>query len=230
MGRKNNKKKILQSKAELKSIINHASLLRKQIQHDLPIEIRKAVLMERLNSSMENVSKYYKEAMDIREALVKMNVDTSPQIAFLKTIEPDIEPKYLLNENISTNNTYLTILFSLSSIVATIFPYPFNYFLGYVFLFVGIPLLFMVIGNILILKSEYKTKTKLRLLLIGGIALAIVSFCITKIIILIRDSSAIYQNSFSFHVIPYFTLITAGLCLIYTAMIARQLFSKPIYI
>ena len=82
MGRKNNKKKILQSKAELKSIINHASLLRKQIQHDLPIEIRKAVLLGRLNSSMENVSKYYKEAMDIREALVKMNVDTSPQIAF----------------------------------------------------------------------------------------------------------------------------------------------------
>jgi len=226
MGRKNNKKKIVHSNAKLNSIINPKSLLPEQIKHDQPIEVRKTVLQERFSGYMESLSQIYKEVTNIKEELECIKVKLDVQISSQKAVTAYIEPDFLLKEKISTNFNYLSFALSLSGILFAISSYVLIRFLGFSTLFIGIPFLFEFIGNTLILNSGDKRRTKLLLHGLGGIALALVSVCIALIINHIRTSATIYENSLSFHIIPFVALITAGLCLIYAIKTAKEFFSK----
>lgn len=151
------------TKEELNSVETRLTDLQKQIQKDLPIEARKAVLKDRLEESLENLKKYYDDIISTKTKLAQLGVTNQISDELLKSIQEEIEPRFLLKEKISTYQTYLTIVTTLSGIAFALLPYPFENYLGGTFLLLGLPIAIQIVRLTLVKNSKDKQKTTLTL-------------------------------------------------------------------
>lgn len=179
-----------QTKSELKSVEEKLSDIERQIKIELPKEAKKAVLKDRLNDSLESLTRYYQDVKNTKMQLEKLQIDLTKENEFLKTVEQEIEPKYLLKEKISTSKTYLTVISSLSSIAFVILRYPLGRIIGISLLMLGMPILIQIIWYSILRKSWDKNRMAL-LLKFGGVA---ISFTIFFLITLFVGGIAIFDN------------------------------------
>ncbi len=151
------------TKEELSSVEGRLTDLQKQIQKDLPIEARKAVLKDRLEESLENLKKYYDDVISTKTKLLQLGVTSQISDEILKSIQEEIEPRFLLKEKISTYQTYLTIVTTLSGIAFALLPYPIENYMGGTFLLLGLPIAIQIVRLTLVKNSKDKQKTNLTL-------------------------------------------------------------------
>lgn len=169
--------KLNQTKKELNSVESKLSELQKQIQKDLPIEARKAVLKDRLEESMENLKKYYDDVTSIKLKLSNLGEDNIISEEILKSIQQEIEPRFVIKEKISNYKTYLTIVSTLAGIVFAIAPYPLGKYLGGTLLLIGFPIAIQLIRFSIVKNSKDKQSTNLKLRFWASILATLISTC-----------------------------------------------------
>lgn len=150
-----------ESKKELTSVESKITTLQKQIQQDLPIEAKKAVLKNRLDESLENLQKYYTDVTTTKKKLLELGIASTVSDELLKGIENEIEPRYILKDKISTNQTALTVLSTISGIAFAAIPNPFGNYIGATLLLLGLPFLIQVVRYTLLKNSKDKQKVNL---------------------------------------------------------------------
>jgi len=158
--------KLNQTKEELSNVENRLTELQKQIQKDLPIEARKAVLKDRLEESFENLKKYYDDVISTKSKLMKLGISNVISDELLKNIQQEIEPRFIIKEKISTFKTYLTLISTLAGITFATLPYPFDKYIGVTLLLLGLPFVVQIGRLYLIKNSKDKQTTNLKIKLI----------------------------------------------------------------
>lgn len=175
------------TKKELTNVESRLTELQKQIQKDLPLEARKAVLKDRLEESLEYLKKYYDDVISTKDKLEKLGVSNQISSELLKSIQQEIEPRFLIKEKISSYKTYLTIVSTLAGIVFAVLPHPFNDFVGVTLLIIGFPIVIQIIKLTIVKNAKDKQTTNLKFkiwLSIFGTITTIIStlfFCIVLI-------------------------------------------------
>lgn len=155
--------KLNQTKEELTNVESRITELQKQIQKDLPIEARKAVLKDRLEESLENLKKYYDDVVSTKSKLSSLGETNGISNELLKNIQQEIEPRFILKEKISSYKTYLTVVSTLAGIVFAVLPYPFDNFVGITLLLLGLPLVIQIIKLSIIKNAKDKQSTNLKI-------------------------------------------------------------------
>lgn len=155
--------KLKATKQELSNVESKINTLQDQIQKELPLQARRAVLSDRLDESFENLQKYYSDVINTKAKLRELGINSNISDELLKNIETEIEPKYKLKEKISNNQIGLTITSTISGIFFVAVPYPFGNYIGLTILILGIPFLFQVARYTLIKNSQDKQKASLTL-------------------------------------------------------------------
>lgn len=159
--KESNEQKLFKTKEELTSVEARLTNLQKQIQKDLPIEARRAVLKDRLEESLENLKRYFDDVKATKEKL--HNLGEQPNISedLLKSIQEEIEPRFLLKEKIATYQTFLTVVSTLSGLAFAFLPYPIENYVGGTFLLLGLPIVLLILQLTLVKRSRDKQKTNL---------------------------------------------------------------------
>ena len=80
-----------------------------QNEREVPNEAKRAVLKDRLNSAIEELTKYYKDVQSLREQLGSLDEPNQLSEDILNKIESEIQPKFLLKEEISNLKSIITI-------------------------------------------------------------------------------------------------------------------------
>jgi len=158
--------KLNQTKEELFTVENRLIELQNQIQKDLPIEARKAVLKDRLEESLENLKKYYDDVVSTKSKLLKLGISNIISEELLKNIQQEIEPRFIIKERISTFKTYLTLISTIAGIAFAILPYPLDNYVGVTLLLFGLPLVVQIGRLYLIKNSKDKQTTNLKIKII----------------------------------------------------------------
>jgi DNA repair exonuclease SbcCD ATPase subunit len=153
------------TKEELSSVEARISDLQKQIKKDLPIEARRAVLKDRLEESLENLVRYFDDVKTTKAKLIKLGEQPSISSDLLKSIQDEIEPRFLIKEKISIYQTLLTIATTLSGLAFAFLSYPFERYVGGALLLLGFPIAIMILQLTIKRRSKDKQKTSLLILL-----------------------------------------------------------------
>lgn len=154
------------TKTELSSVEARISDLQKQIKKDLPIEARRAVLKDHLEEALENLVRYFDDVKTTKTKIESLGEQSNISNDLLKSIQAEIEPRFLIKEKISTYQTLLTIATTLSGLAFAFLPYPFQRFIGGALLLLGLPLVIMILQLTIKRRSKDKQETNLILLLI----------------------------------------------------------------
>jgi hypothetical protein len=186
--------KLNATKEELTNVESRIATLQNQIQKDLPIEARKAVLKDRLDESLENLQKYYTDVVTTKKKLSDLGVSSLVSDELLKGIENEIEPRYILKDKISTNQIALTVLSTLSGIAFAAIPYPFGNYIGVTLLLFGLPFLIQVVRYTLIKNSKDKQKVNLTIKLLLNL-LATTLTLVSALFFWIVYSTTIYRSA-----------------------------------
>jgi hypothetical protein len=171
--------KLNQTKEELTNVESRLTELQKQIQKDLPIEARKAVLKDRLEESLENLKKYFDDVISTKTKLSSLGETNTISAELLKNIQHEIEPRFIIKEKISNYKTYLTIVSTLAGVIFAIIPRPFNNYIGGTLLLIGLPIAFQLFRLSLIKKSKDKQSTNRKIIFWISVLGAGVSFFFT---------------------------------------------------
>lgn len=200
--------KLTETRQELSNIEGKINTLQNQIQKELPIEARKAVLKDRLDESLENLTRYYTDVISTKEKLEKLGITSAISGELLKNIESEIEPRYLLKDKISNNQTTLTVLSAVSGIAFAAIPYPVGNFIGVLLLLLGIPFLIQIVRYTLIKKSKDKQRADLIIKLFlntFATSLLLIS-CLFFILVYATTNNSEEQNTFLLMIL----LLTVG--------------------
>ena len=166
-------------KDELKSVENQLTQLHKQIEKNLPLEARKAVLKDRLEESLEHLQKYYDDVVSTKTKLESFETSEDIPSELLKNIQDVLEPRFVIKEKISTSKTYLTIISVLSSIMFVTVPYPLGRYAGIAMLLLGIPFIMNIIRLTALKKAPDRQHMKQILALILNIVAIVACFIIS---------------------------------------------------
>ena len=166
-------------KKELTNIENQLTQLQRQIQKNLPLTAREAVLKDRLEESLEHLHKYYEDVVSTKAKLER--VEGSKELEgipaeLMKNIQDLIEPRFVIKEKISTSKTYLTVVSVLSSIMFVAIPYPIGNYAGIIMILIGLPFVINIVRLTLIKKASDRLRTKRVFTFIINIVAIILSF------------------------------------------------------
>jgi uncharacterized membrane protein len=170
---------IYKKKEELSNIEKKLTDLQNQIQKDLPIAARKAVIKDKLDESFKNLNKYLEDVIFLKNDLENLGEDTDISNDLLKSIQNEIEPRYFLKEKISNYKTWLTIISTISGLAFAFLPYPISKFIGGIFLLSGLPIVLQILKLTIVKKSSDKQKTNLLIIYYLSLTGSIVSFCLS---------------------------------------------------
>jgi hypothetical protein len=165
--------------------------LQNQIKRDIPIEARRAVLQDRLNSSVEVLTRYYEDIKSIRMQLDHLGASLQIPEDLLQQIESEIQPKFLIKERISSVQTGLTIITGLAAIAPVFVPYPMSEWVRNLLLMISIPVLlellrlFVLISSSSLVTAKYLVLTLYFLDLLAINALILLCIAIPLVLIFV---------------------------------------------
>jgi len=198
------------TKEELSNVEARIFDLQKQIKKDLPIEARRAVLKDHLEEALENLVRYFDDVKTTKTKIESLGEQSNISNDLLKSIQAEIEPRFLIKEKISIYQTLLTIATTLSGLAFAFLPYPFERYVGGALLLIGLPLVIMILQLTIKRRSKDKQKTNLILLLVlsslGTLMTFISSIFFWIIFFTINEFST---DVLSFSIV--FSLITIGI-------------------
>lgn len=208
--------KLNKTKEELTNVETRLNELQKQIQKDLPIEARKAVLKDRLEESIENMKKYYDDVVTTKEKLSILGENNSISSELLKSIQQEIEPKYLIKEKINNLKTYITIVSTLAGVIFAIVPYPVGNYIGGTLLLISFPIALQLIKLTIVVKSKDKQSTNSILRFWISLVGTVVTLFSGVFFWLIAFSEMKYRNTFDIRFIAFVLNILTLIMLILT--------------
>ncbi|GAB1544216.1 hypothetical protein NUACC21_68920 [Scytonema sp. NUACC21] len=129
---------IAKKRQVLDNISDKVISLQNQIKKEIPIEARRAVLLDRLNSSIEILTKYHRDVKQTQQELERLGNPQQLPKEVTQEIEAEIQPRYLLKEKISRAQTLLSTLTGLAAITSAILPNPFDDWVRNLFLIAAI--------------------------------------------------------------------------------------------
>jgi hypothetical protein len=163
--------------------------LQNQIKRDLPLEARRAVLQDRLNSSVETLTRYYQDIKLIREQLDHLGASLQIPEDLLREIESEIQPKFLLKERISSLQTGLTIITGAAATAPIFLPYPMSEWVRNLLLIISIPVILELLRLFIAISSSSLSTAKYLILALYFLdilsIIALVVLCITLPLIII---------------------------------------------
>jgi hypothetical protein len=134
-----------EKKAEVAAVSKRMQELQEQIQRDIPVQARRAVLLDRLNTQTELLRSYLSSTKQLQAELASLGELRTVQPDLLRAIEAEISPEYLLRERRSSLKTQLTITTSAAAIISTLLPSPLDRFLSWPLLIAAIPVLILLV-------------------------------------------------------------------------------------
>lgn len=144
---------ISQKKQQVTTIDAQIQTLKQQIVVDIPREARKAVLLDRLQSMTEDLTRNHSEIIEIKKKLLSLGHGSALGEDILKAVRHEIQPKYLIRERLSQQRTILAALTAASAVSSTLLPYPFGRILGIAFLVGAIPAIITILRYTILQRS-----------------------------------------------------------------------------
>ncbi len=130
-----------EKKEEVDRAVAEIERLQAQIKKDIPIEARKAVLRDKLNSQYIELTSTYKNVRSVKDELAALGVSEEMPPDLMKEIEKEISPQYLLKEERENLKTYLTVFTTLSAIASAVLPWEISRVVASLCLFAGLIIL-----------------------------------------------------------------------------------------
>lgn len=126
--------RLAQKHRDLSALTEKIAALRKQIELDIPVVAKRAVLEDRLNASTELLTQYFNDVTIIKSELASLG--TVPQLPdeLLKRIRSEVHPRYLLRDRMGQLQVFLTIATVGAAISSSIIPYPFGRMISWILL------------------------------------------------------------------------------------------------
>nr|WAI02745.1 MAG: hypothetical protein OI719_00630 [Candidatus Methanoperedens sp.] len=119
--------------------------LQEKIRKDIPLEAKRTVLKDRLNSQIELLKQHFESTKKIRDELAKIETSVEIPSDLLKSIEDEISPEYILKDKRSNLITQLTLVTTGSALTSAILPYPISRWISWTLLLFAIPILLRLI-------------------------------------------------------------------------------------
>ena len=213
-----------------------------QIKRDIPIEAKKAVLQDRLNSSVEDLTRYYHDIQSIRTQLDQLGSSSQIPEDLLRQIGSEIQPKFLLKEKIASLQVGLTIITGLAAIAPVFVPNPIDEWLRNLLLIISIPIIFglfrlFILINESSLKSDIITLWTSQLLVLVLFSLTSVAIIfvvllsitfLLALIFLLPNSSVLFDIKLTFIFINASLILLAFLLLILLGFVYERSRAKVI--
>jgi hypothetical protein len=136
---------LISKKNEVEIASKRIEKLEEQIRQDIPIEAKRAVLRDRLNSQVEQLKSFLDSTKNIKKELEKIGETPKIPNNLFDVIEKEISPEYLLREKRSNLKTDLMVCTAAAAISATLLPYPFSRMVSWTILLLGVPILYSLI-------------------------------------------------------------------------------------
>lgn len=144
-------KKLSDTKDQLKEEANRIRELQSKIQHEIPIEARRTVLKDKLETNVEQMHEVYTSLQKVRKQLLKLGDEANIPYEIKSAIDTEIQPKYLAKRRKSDLRNYLTIITAAAAISSALLPYPFSRVASWLILgILGVPV------TLLLVKSSWK--------------------------------------------------------------------------
>lgn len=121
--------------------------LQNKIRQELPIEAKKAVLKDKLEEAIKNLHLNLKEIESTKLKLAELGISKDIPVELRKSIETEIRPKYLIQDELSKQKSYLTIQTSIAAIASTTIPGDLGNFIGFGIILLAIPLILKIYQN-----------------------------------------------------------------------------------
>jgi hypothetical protein len=105
-----------QKRKEIQLASEEIRQLQERIRSDIPLQARRAVLMDRINSSTEHLQQNMESIRAAQQQLAKLGspADIPPEL--LHAVEVEVSPEYLLKARRATLMTYLSAVLALAAI------------------------------------------------------------------------------------------------------------------
>ncbi|EJG0984868.1 hypothetical protein V9654_004435 [Vibrio parahaemolyticus] len=133
------------SREKVKRELEKINLLQTKIKNEIPIEARRAVLRDKLETKIEQLHDVYSSLHDTRLQLEKLGDPISIPLEIQKSIDSEIQPEYLKKRRKAELRNYLTIITTIAAISSALLPYPFSrYFSWFVLGVIGVPALVLL--------------------------------------------------------------------------------------
>ena len=112
-----------QKRREVQAASEQIRNLQEQIRKDIPLQARRAVLMDRLDSQIEHLQQSLDSTLTTKRELAELrqSVDIPPEL--LKAIESEISPQYRLKNRRESLRTYLLIILAVAAVVPAVAPW-----------------------------------------------------------------------------------------------------------
>lgn len=160
---------------DIKKATQEFQSLQNQIRKEIPIEAKRTVLRDRLNSEMESLNRTYNSVKNLNAELLHLGDTTNIPPDLLKTIANEISPEYLIRERQSNLKTYLTIITTAAAVLSALLP-------SYIRNFVNIPLFILtipILARLLQLsipqnpleRKKFRSRVKYIIMIIAGVIL-----------------------------------------------------------
>lgn len=153
---------LAKKRADIEISAKQLEELRAQIRRDIPIEARRAVLLDRLNLQLEHLNQSHQAALETRRELETMGDHAEISVELLSAIESEIRPEYLIRERQAKLKTYLTITTTTAAILGSLFS---TLFPSIRIQYVSIPFLIPALIILALMVKESLPKNGFRLLI-----------------------------------------------------------------
>lgn len=138
-------KKLLYTKQQLKQEVDRIKELQRKIQHEIPIEARRAVLRDKLETNIEQIHEVYTSLQGARDQLQKLGEQAEIPTEIREEIDIEIQPEYLAKRKKSDLRNYLTIITATAAISSALLPHPFSRLASWFVLgMFGLPVTFLL--------------------------------------------------------------------------------------
>lgn len=145
---------ISQKRKQVSTIDSQIKSLKQQIAVDIPREARKAVLLDRLHSITEDLTRNHAEIIATKKKLLVLGHGSTLGDDILRVVRHEVQPKYLIRERLSQNRTMLAAVTAASAVCSTILPYPIGRMLGAALLITAIPSIITILRYSLLQRSS----------------------------------------------------------------------------
>lgn len=111
---------------EIEARQQQLSELQRQVEHDIPVEARKAVLSDRLHEEISKLLDGRKRIEEIRSELQKLEISNELDHDLASFLEREITPEHILRDKQDRIKTYLTMSTTATAICSFALPYGFR--------------------------------------------------------------------------------------------------------
>jgi hypothetical protein len=137
---------LLETKQKLNEEAERIKELQRKIRNEIPIEARRAVLRDKLETNIEQIHEVYLSLNKAREQLKKLGEEVTIPPEIKNEIDSEIQPEYILKRKKSDLRNYLTFITATAAISSAILPYPFSRFASWFMLgLFGIPIIILLL-------------------------------------------------------------------------------------